>query len=233
MNTPLKITGYLIVFAIAMGLLEAAVFVYIRAVYYPNGFQFPLVTMHASLTKVEVLREAATLLMLIAVGYLAGNTKLQRFSYFTLAFAIWDIFYYVFLYLFLGWPQSFSTWDILFLIPMPWIGPVWAPCLIALVMILGSLIIIYETNKQPSYTLSNKQWFSLISGALICLVTFMWDYYFTAAESIIINPFSSKKLFYQMANYVPHSFNTGLFYVGLAFMSAPICFHIYTKLKHT
>ena len=232
MNTYLKKTVYLLVFAIAMGLLESAVVVYVRAIYYPIGFKFPLVPMHSSLTQVEIFREAATVFMLIAVGYLAGNTKLQRFAYFTLAFAIWDIFYYVFLYLFLGWPQSLSTWDILFLIPMPWIGPVWAPCLLSVIMIVGSLFAIYETSKYPNFKLTKKQWFMLISGAFTCILAFMWDYYSTVSQSTFINPFSSEKLFSEMTNYIPHSFNTGLFTIGLALMIAPIVTHIYTKLKY-
>src|SRR6218665_2831025 len=135
-------------FAVAMGFLESAVVIYLRAIYYKTGFDFPLTPMDPALAKVELLREAATVIMLVGIGYLAGTTRLQRFAFFCLSFAIWDIFYYVFLYLFLGWPTSLFTWDILFLIPLPWIGPVWAPCLLALLMIIGSLLIISTTHPH-------------------------------------------------------------------------------------
>ncbi|MBK6833902.1 MAG: hypothetical protein IPG89_06345 [Bacteroidetes bacterium] len=66
--------------------------------------------------------------MLVGAGIIAGKTRLTRFAYFIIAFAIWDIFYYVFLYVLLQWPESLFTWDILFLVPVPWTGPVIAPC---------------------------------------------------------------------------------------------------------
>ena len=72
----------------------------------------------ARLMKIEVLREAATLVILAGVGLAAGRTFIQRFSIFLVAFGIWDLCYYLFLKLLLGWPASVWTWDILFLIPV-------------------------------------------------------------------------------------------------------------------
>ncbi|MDQ3016493.1 MAG: hypothetical protein M3R25_07230 [Bacteroidota bacterium] len=119
-----KLIIYVIVFAIAMGFMESAIVIYLRELFYPEGFRFPLIPIPHRLAVVEILREAVTVIMLICVGYFAGRNKVQRFAFFGLAFAIWDLFYYIFLYAFLGWPESIFTCDILFLIPVPWVGPV-------------------------------------------------------------------------------------------------------------
>ena len=95
----------LTIFSIAMGFLETAVVVYMRKLYYPNGFQFPLVPISPDIASTEFWREAATIIMLIAVGIFAGKNAPQRFVFFLYAFAVWDIFYYVFLFVILSWPQ--------------------------------------------------------------------------------------------------------------------------------
>lgn len=115
-------------FAVAMGFLEATVVVYLRAIYYPTGFTFPLVSMAPQLVVAELLREAATLVMLLAPAALLSRNRLERFAWFCWAFAVWDLFYYVFLKVLLGWPESLLTWDVLFLLPTVWVGPVLAPC---------------------------------------------------------------------------------------------------------
>ena len=103
---------WLSIFGIAMGLLESAVVVYLRELYYPEGFAFPLKPMGPTLILTEILREAATLVMLMAIGVLAGRTRTERFGYFIFTFAVWDIFYYLFLKLLLNWPESLLTWDV-------------------------------------------------------------------------------------------------------------------------
>src|SRR5699024_5303295 len=95
---------WLLLFSIAMGYLEAAVVVYLRDIYYAGGFVFPLVPIHPRDLETELGREAATLIMLVGVGILAGRTRLQKVSFFLIAFGVWDVFYYVFLKLILGWP---------------------------------------------------------------------------------------------------------------------------------
>lgn len=214
-------------FAIAMGFLESAVVIYLRGLYYKDGFAFPLRPMPFSTAVVEVLREAATVVMLVCLGYLAGKTKLQRFAYFNLAFAVWDIFYYVFLYVFLGWPQSLFTWDLLFLIPLPWVGPVWAPCLLALLMIAGSVLVIARVQRDPLFSLPARNWLFMISGASICILAFMWDYL-----SFCTNYFSPRQaLFSDLSGYVPQSFNYLLFFTGFAGMGYPVLLQFLSKHK--
>ncbi len=134
-------------FSIAMGFLESAVVIYLRELYYPHGFTFPLTPMPNKISVVEIWREAATVVMLLAVGVLAGRNRAERLAWFIIAFATWDIFYYIFLYIFVGWPQSLFTWDILFLIPVPWVGPVITPVIIAITMILYGLSVVYYSSR--------------------------------------------------------------------------------------
>ena len=128
------------IFAIAMGFLEAAVVIYLRELFYPNGFDFPLRGfLNPSILGVEWIREFATVVMLAAIAVLAGKKFYERFAYFLYAFAIWDIFYYISLKATLDWPSSFLTWDLLFLIPWPWIGPVLTPVLWSILFIILSI----------------------------------------------------------------------------------------------
>jgi hypothetical protein len=215
------------IFAVAMAFLESAVVIYLREIYYKEGFNFPLKPLPFPIARVEILREAATIFMLIAIGYLSGKTKLQRFAYFIFAFAVWDIFYYLFLYIFLGWPQSLFTWDILFLIPLPWVGPVWAPCLLSLLMIVGSLPVISEIHKRNDYVTKKSDWVFLIGGAAVCIFSFMWDYIVISANSVSY----SADLFSNLHNYIPQSFNHPLFFTGFALMSFPVFSNLIVKSK--
>ena len=114
MNLIIKNTIWVILFSIAMAYLESAVVVYLREIYYPEGFIFPLTPIDSTIAITEFWREVATLVMLLGIGILTGKSAPQRLAFFLLSFAIWDIFYYVFLYVLLGWPASLMTWDILF-----------------------------------------------------------------------------------------------------------------------
>ena len=132
---------WLMIFAVAMAYVESAVVVYLRAIYYPQGFTFPLVLMPSDMVAIEIGREAATLVMLLGVAMLAAVDRWDRILTFCIAFGVWDIAYYVWLWVFLRWPPSLLTWDVLFLIPVPWVGPVVAPVIVSVVMIVGSLVL--------------------------------------------------------------------------------------------
>jgi len=166
---------WLILFSIAMGYLEAAVVVYLREIYYPDGFSFPLVPISARDIVVELGREASTLIMLLGIGILSGRTKAQRFAFFLMAFGIWDIFYYLFLKMLVGWPASLSTWDILFLIPIPWVGPVWAPCLLSLTMIFLAVVILKQEQKHKVLPFHWHSWMWWLAGSLIVIFSFCDD----------------------------------------------------------
>ena len=163
-------------FAIAMGFLETSVVIYMRELLYPGGFEFPLAPIPVNLALTELLREAATLIMLLTIGLMAGKTASQRFAWFIYTFAIWDIFYYVFLKLLIGWPESLLTWDILFLIPTTWTGPVLSPVLVSMTMILLALLILIFADKGSDTRLNGKEWGGLIFGSLILIFGFVLDY---------------------------------------------------------
>ena len=135
------------VYAIAMAWVEAAVVYYLRTlVDRIDPYQANPLPISTGLGEAELVREIATLVMLLTVGWLAGASWRSRLGYSLIAFGIWDIFYYVFLRVMTGWPNSLLNWDILFLIPLPWWGPVWAPASIALLMILwGTLVTQFES----------------------------------------------------------------------------------------
>lgn len=159
------------VFAVAMAALESAVVVYLRALYYPDGFTVAFRIVDEDVLKVELLRELATLLMLGSVGYLAGRSLNERLAYFFLSFAVWDLSYYGWLKLFIDWPASFLEWDILFLIPVTWLGPVLAPVICSLTMIVLAVVLVKHAR-----TISGGIWLLLGFGSVTILFTFMSDY---------------------------------------------------------
>lgn len=154
----------------AVGFFEAAVVVYLRKLYYPDGFSFPIVMASTDIALVEIAREFASIVLLAAGARLAGRFFLERFAAFMILFGIWDILYYVFLKLVLGWPESLATWDVLFLIPVPWIGPVWAPVMVSLALVAcGSYL--YWTPDQPRRVRA-LDWAVEITGGLIVILSF-------------------------------------------------------------
>ncbi len=211
-----KTIGWLTIFSIAMGFLETAVVIYLRKLYYPGGFDFPLIPIPADMALVEFLREAATIIMLAGLGILAGKSPLQRFAFFLFCFAVWDIFYYVFLKIFLNWPSSWFTWDILFLIPVPWVGPVIAPVVLSLTMIAFALVIIYFKDKEFSFRMKRVEWFLVIAGCLVVITSFIWDYikYASRSEYKFWTLNSREDLFREIGNYIPQKYNWPLFWLG-------------------
>lgn len=171
--TVIKKISWLTVFSIAMGFMETVIVVYLRKIYYPQGFEFPLVVMDRMILKAEFLREAATVIMLLAIGILTGKTAFQKFAFFIYCFAIWDLFYYVFLKVLLNWPTSFFTWDILFLIPIPWFGPVIAPCIVCFTLIACAACILYLQEKDYVITIKTKEWLCFSGGTILIICSFI------------------------------------------------------------
>jgi len=166
---------WMTVFFVAMAFLESAVVVYLRALYYPEGFDFPLVPMAGTLVITEIWREAATLIMLLVPAALVTRSAVERFAWFCFGFGIWDIFYYVWLKVLLDWPASLGSRDLLFLIPVPWVGPVWAPCLVSLGLIALALTILRGRSKWPGFRVDGLSWSLLIAGALLMILSFTLD----------------------------------------------------------
>jgi hypothetical protein len=175
---PMKSTRTILwvsVFAAAFAFVESSVVVYLRQIFYPGGFAFPLNPGFTSEIAVEVSREFATVVTLLAVGVIAGTTRWQRFSYFLIGFGVWDVFYYVWLKVILDWPASLFDWDILFLIPIPWIGPVIAPVLVSLMMIGGGWLILRLEEVRGSFRATRSAIALSLLGSVVVLLSFVLD----------------------------------------------------------
>jgi hypothetical protein len=209
---------WLAVFAVAMGFLEGIVVVYLRELYYPDGFAFPLKLMSPELVKIEWIREVATLVMLAGVGIITGRNGLQRLFYAIFAFGVWDIFFYAALKLLIGWPASLLTWDLLFLIPVSWLGPVLAPVLNSVTMIVMALLLIGRQERGFYIKVSISDWVLILGGALTILYTYLISYTRLLIESGAIaaknSPEAEERLINMITNYIPESYKWPLFIVG-------------------
>ncbi|MEN8263289.1 MAG: hypothetical protein ABFR82_07490 [Nitrospirota bacterium] len=163
------------IFAIAMAYVESAVVVYLRDIFHPEGFEFPLKEFHDYKIGVELFREAATIFMLIAIAALAGTKLWERFAYFIFSFGIWDIFYYVWLKVILDWPSTLFDWDVLFLIPVPWIGPVIAPVSVSVLMIVFSIIMVRSIQAGLEFRPALLSLIVAIVATSVILYSFMYD----------------------------------------------------------
>ena len=220
----------LVVFGAAFGYVEASVVVYLREILRPVRQEqlagvpydevFPLLNseqlqaggegpVRALLT--ELGRELATLLILTAVAALPARSFREWLAGFMIAFGVWDVFYYVFLRLLLGWPESLWTWDVLFLWPTVWAGPVIAPLLVAASMIAAGTDILWRESRDRPVRFA---WFDgvlILGGALIIIVAFCWDWRHTSAGGW------------------PHAFNWPPFVVGMGVGAAGFVHALWVK----
>jgi len=156
--------------------------------------------------------------MLVTIGIIAGKNFLQKLSFFLYTFAIWDIFYYVALKLFLNWPPSLLTWDILFLIPVPWVGPVLAPIICSLTMILLGGSIVFLQEKGYIVKIQLFDWVLLFFGIFIIFCTFIWDYFRIIVQEDLLSSFwtlaNNEHLQEIISQYKPTYYNWWIFAVG-------------------
>ncbi|RAW00356.1 hypothetical protein [Pseudochryseolinea flava] len=215
MNTTTKTVIGVIIFSIAMAALESAVVVYLRALYYPGEFTVALRLIEEKILLVEIAREAATVIMLGAIGYLCGRNFKDRFAYFLLSFAVWDIFYYIWLKVFINWPATIMDWDILFLIPITWLGPVLAPVICSVSMIVLSYMLI---TRSSQYVISKQVWSFLLLGCALILYTFIKDYSAILIDNNLLSDYANimqNETFVRIASsYIPTSFNWAIFICG-------------------
>jgi hypothetical protein len=215
-----------------MGYLESAVVVYLRELYFPSGFSFPAVSLSGSIAVIEVYREIATIIMLLSVGFLAGKNIRQKAAWFIYCFAVWDIFYYVFLKITLNWPESFFTWDLLFLIPTIWTGPVISPVVVSITMIILAGMILYGEVSTTGKKISGITVFLSITGSILIFGSFIWSFSVymirTASVSAVFNP---GQIQIALREYVPYDFNWYLFIAGEIVLLAGICFQYLSYRK--
>jgi hypothetical protein len=200
-----------VVFAVAMAWLEAATVYYLRVlVDRLDPYQANPLPMRGVLGQVELVREAATLVMLFTIGTLAGRTWQARLGYTAIAFGVWDIFYYVFLKAICDWPKSLFDWDILFLLPLPWWGPVVAPVSVALLMILWGTLVSQRTGEISRPSLASTQALGWI-GIALALYAFMADALHVLHQGVDAT-----------RTVLPTTFNWAVFVVALTLMAAPV-----------
>jgi hypothetical protein len=185
----------ILLFGIAFGYLEAAVVSYLRALheparqrFYPGrppGELFPLLTIEQAQAAgpeqrktliIEIGREAATLVMLATIALAVADNAGQLAAAFAIAFGTWDIAFYAFLKLLLDWPSSLLTWDILFLIPIPWVGPVLAPVIVSASMIAAGLWHLRREASGERMQLGRLQWVGIVLGAFVIVTSFTLDH---------------------------------------------------------
>lgn len=190
-----RVLTALLVFGAAFGYVEAAVVVYLRALYEPMHQRlhphrapddlFPVIRLDQLRAEgpqpmrwlaVELAREAATLAMLAAAALAVARNFRQWFAAFLFVFGIWDIFFYVFLKVLLDWPPSLATWDLLFLLPVPWVGPVAAPVLVALAMVGSGTVVWWREARGRPLRLRGGHWAAVVVGGVILVLAFCWDY---------------------------------------------------------
>lgn len=189
----------LAIFGVSFGYVEAAIVVYLRHIYEPirqqmhpgkpPGELFPLITTdqlkskgpeHERLLLIELGREIATLVMLGGAALAVASNTRQWLAGFSIAFGIWDLTFYAFLKIFLDWPASLLTWDILFLVPLPWVGPVLSPCIVAASMVVGGVVLLKRESGRP-VLLQPIHWGALVAGAFVLMTAWMWDWRNTMA----------------------------------------------------
>jgi len=201
-------------YAIAMAFLEAVVVVYIRGL-------LQITNDHVALgpyVMMETWREAATLVMLASVGWLAGRKRLDRWAYGWFAFGIWDIWYYIWLKVLLDWPASLLSLDTLFLIPLTWWGPVLAPMLIAAIVCVVAVLAVVRMERgeptpgaQQSRVRITPARVGLVAlGGLLALYVFMADSLGALLQGRM-----------DWATLRPGPFQWPLFLVALALMALP------------
>jgi hypothetical protein len=201
-----------VVFAIGMAWVEAASVYYLRAMIDRiDPYQDNPLPIRGVLGPVELVREAATLVMLLTVGMLAARPWHKRLGYTAIAFGVWDIFYYAFLRMICDWPKSLFDWDILFLLPLPWWGPVLAPVCIAVLMIVWGTLASQSTDRSDATSLTWTSWSLNYVGIALALYVFMADSLHTVYQGVGVT-----------AHVLPTTFNWAGFCVALMLMAVPV-----------
>jgi hypothetical protein len=165
--------------ALAFGWIEASVVVYLRAtlgldVGLDPALPVTVIAVPERLVPTELAREAATIVLLGAAAVLAVRRPLDRFAAFLVLFGVWDLAYYAVLWLILGWPQTPGAWDVLFLIPVPWVAPVWAPATVAAIFVVGGSHVLWTEERSRPY--GTRDVAVMVVAALLILASFLVEW---------------------------------------------------------
>jgi hypothetical protein len=196
----------LLLFAFAFGYVEAAVVTYLNTIYMPLRAHFypalpktelfPLLSLdqlrasgaeYTTHLKTEVVREFATLLMMAGVALAATRNLRDWVAVFLVSFGTWDLSFYLFLNLLSNWPASLLDWDLLFLVPLPWVGPILAPVLVSISMIVAGLIVWWREYSGRAVQITRMHWASILFGGLIIVVAFVYDFRLVLQGGVVRN----------------------------------------------
>ena len=206
MNEIAKRFAWVSVYAIAMALLEAVVVVYIRGLLEISEGHVAL----GPYLRLEMWREVGTIVMLTAVGWLAGRQRIERWAYGLFAFGLWDICYYAWLRVLIGWPATLLDWDVLFLIPLRWWAPVLSPVLIAALICVVAVLAVVRLERGEQLRITPIRVVAALAGGLLALYVFMSD----ALHALLIGRTDWDTL-------RPTPFKWPLFLIALASMAVP------------
>ncbi len=211
----------LLILGIAFGIVEGSVVIYMRPLFSPAN-DFSLILLQPEILnevqmialKTEIGREIATLFLLGAAAAIAARSFLYWASYFVFTFAVWDITYYVWLAMRIGWPGSLMDWDILFLVPVMWLAPVIVPCIISLIGILVSMLVIRTLDVCGTVRPRPQHWMPVVLALVLWQVSFVNN---TAAGM----------------NQFPESYSWWLFITGIVLvLVATVLFYFDIYRKH-
>ncbi len=158
-----------------MAYVESAVVVYLRLQIGSGEKLFPLTPLPPHLLHVELARELATLVMLAAVSAMQSRNLRVVLAFFLYCFGIWDLFYYIWLKILIGWPASLMTWDVLFLVPVPWFAPVLSPSIVSLLFVAGGLSILRFEARGRAVILKHWDFAAIAAGTVLILVSYFWE----------------------------------------------------------
>lgn len=166
-----------VAFGAAMGYLEAAVVVYLRAALelLPGALPAHDPDTFGTFEAIEIARELATLVMIAAVGWLAGHGRYERLAWAAVVFGLWDIVYYAGLRIAIGWPPAIDTWDVLFLVPGPWVGPVWAPIVVSTALVGFGLAAARRLRAGGPIVVGPRRTLAAIGGGGLVILSFLVD----------------------------------------------------------
>lgn len=163
-------------FGVAMGYLEAAVVVYLRSAIASGAATAAMdPDTTGTFEALEIAREIATLVMIAAIGWLAGRSGLERLAWSAVVFGTWDLVYYGGLRLAIGWPETLDAWDLLFLIPMPWFAPVWAPIAVSTALVLCGLVAARRVRRGSPVAVGRKHIVAALAGGALVILSFLVD----------------------------------------------------------
>ena len=172
MKAGLRVLVTLGVYAASMAWVESTLVVYLRRLYYPDNplVMFPLRIWPMQDLLMELVREAATLVMILAVSLLSVRGRVRRTAAFLFVFGVWDLCYYLFLKAALGWPVTWTEWDVLFLIPWPWLAPWVTPAVAALLFVLWAIPVL---GREEDVAVPRRFWALVAGGLCLMLASFL------------------------------------------------------------